>query len=82
MSRPFPTGDPAGGLLWTADQGLCGGGIQAEGPPAADDIPGPDQDYGWVGSSDALRCQGGRRKPEGRRAALLPWSMLEVIRSF
>ena len=35
-------GHPAGGLLWASDQGVGGRGVQAAGPPAADDLPGPD----------------------------------------
>lgn len=66
MSPPFSTGDPVGWLLWTADHGLRGCDVQAEGPPAADDFPGPDEDPGWICTADALRCQGRWRKPKGR----------------
>lgn len=62
---PYASGDPVGPLLWTAHHGLCGCDVQAEGPPATDDFPGPNEDPGWVGPADALCCQGGWRKPKG-----------------
>lgn len=65
----LPPGDPAGWLLWASHQSLCGRGLQAERPPAADDFPGPNQNSGWVCSADALCCQGRWRKPKGMKTS-------------
>ena len=60
-------GDPAGQLLRSTDCGISRPGLEAPGPPAADDHLGPDQDPVRVCPADALCCQGRRWKSKGTK---------------